>query len=119
MKNIENVSRRDFLKLSGISATAFMLGVNLPLSKVQAEESGTHELNFFVSLDTNGDVTLVCHRSEMGQGIRTSVPQIIADELEADWNKISVIQAKADRKYGSQGTAGSASIRNHFTTNSS
>ncbi|WP_042145585.1 MULTISPECIES: molybdopterin cofactor-binding domain-containing protein [unclassified Pseudoalteromonas] len=116
MKNIENVSRRDFLKLSGISATAFMLGVNLPLSKVQAEEVGNHELNFFVSLDSNGDVTLVCHRSEMGQGIRTSVPQIIADELEADWNKISVVQAKADRKYGSQGTAGSASIRNYFTT---
>ena len=116
MKNIENVSRRDFLKLSGISATAFMLGVNLPLSKVQAEEAGNHELNFFVSLDGNGDVTLVCHRSEMGQGIRTSVPQIIADELEADWSKISVVQAKADRKYGSQGTAGSASIRNYFTT---
>jgi len=116
MKNIENVSRRDFLKLSGITASSFMLGVNLPISKAQAHDDLAHELNFFVSIESTGEVTLVCHRSEMGQGIRTSVPQIIADELEANWSKISVVQAKADKKYGSQGTAGSASIRNYFTT---
>jgi len=116
MKNIKNVSRRDFLKLSGIAASTFMLGVNLPTSKAQAHDDSAHELNFFVSIDTSGEVTLICHRSEMGQGIRTSVPQIIAEELEADWSKVSVVQAKADKKYGSQGTAGSASIRSHFTT---
>jgi len=116
MKNIENVSRRDFLKLSGITASSFMLGVNLPISKAQAHDDLAHELNFFVSIESTGEVTLVCHRSEMGQGIRTSVPQIIADELEANWSQISVVQAKADKKYGSQGTAGSASIRNYFTT---
>ncbi|SFB96464.1 xanthine dehydrogenase family protein molybdopterin-binding subunit [Pseudoalteromonas denitrificans] len=118
MKNIQNVSRRQFLKLSGITASSFVLGISLPLSKAVANEKSTdfHELNFFVSIKENGDISLICHRSEMGQGIRTSVPQIIADELEANWSKVSVVQAKADKKYGSQGTAGSASIRNHFTT---
>ena len=119
MNSIENVSRRGFLKVAGIASGSFVLGMNLPLATAQAKSSTSalsHELNFFVSIASDSMVTLVCHRSEMGQGIRTSVPQIIAEELEADWQKVSVVQAKADQKYGSQGTAGSASIRNHFTS---
>ncbi|ALO33486.1 xanthine dehydrogenase [Colwellia sp. MT41] len=119
MNSIKNVSRRSFLKVAGISTGAFVLGINLPLASAQTKSSSStlsHELNFFVSIASDSMVTLVCHRSEMGQGIRTSVPQIIAEELEADWQKVIVVQAKADAKYGSQGTAGSASIRNHFTS---
>jgi isoquinoline 1-oxidoreductase beta subunit len=117
MKSIENVSRRGFLKVAGIASSSFVLGMSLPLAQAKsASNASSHELNFFVSIASDSMVTLVCHRSEMGQGIRTSVPQIIAEELEADWQKVSVIQAKADKKYGSQGTAGSASIRNHFTS---
>ncbi len=119
MSSIENVSRRGFLKVAGVSSSAFVLGINLPFATAQAKSSAevlSHELNFFVSIASDSMVTLVCHRSEMGQGIRTSVPQIIAEELEADWKKVTVVQAKADKKYGSQGTAGSASIRNHFTS---
>jgi len=119
MQNIENVSRRGFLKAVGVTSGSFVLGVSLPLSMAKASSNSkdvSHALNFFVSIANDSKVTLVCHRSEMGQGIRTSVPQIIAEELEADWQQVSVIQAKADSKYGSQGTAGSASIRNHFTT---
>ena len=119
MNAIENVSRRGFLKVAGISTGAFVLGISLPVATAQAKSSTgalSHELNFFVSIASDSMVTLVCHRSEMGQGIRTSVPQIIAEELEADWHKVTVVQAKADEKYGSQGTAGSASIRKHFTS---
>ena len=119
MNVIENVSRRGFLKVAGISSGTFVLGMTLPLSPAQAKSATAalnHELNFFVSIASDSMVTLVCHRSEMGQGIRTSVPQIIAEELAADWHKVSVVQAKADAKYGSQGTAGSASIRSHFTS---
>jgi isoquinoline 1-oxidoreductase beta subunit len=119
MNSIENVSRRGFLKVAGISSGSFVLGMSLPINAAQAKSATTalsHELNFFVSIASDSLVTLVCHRSEMGQGIRTSVPQIIAEELEADWQKVSVVQAKADSKYGSQGTAGSASIRSHFTS---
>lgn len=120
MTAIKNVSRRGFLKLAGISSGGFVLGMSLPITQVLAGTKNTlaaaHELNFFVSITSDGLVDLVCHRSEMGQGIRTSVPQIIAEELGADWDKINVVQAQADKKYGSQGTAGSASIRNHFTS---
>ncbi len=115
-KGIENVSRRNFIKLLGLGGSALVLGMNMPVSANKLDANIAHELNFFVSIDTAGEVTIVCHRSEMGQGIRTSVPQIIADELGATWDKVKVVQAKADRKYGSQGTAGSASIRSHFTT---
>lgn len=66
----------------------------------------------YVSLGEDGAVTLICHRTEMGQGIRTTMPMIIADEMEADWAKCSVVQADGDEdKYGSQNTDGSTSIR--------
>lgn len=117
MKAIENVSRRGFLKVAGITSGSFVLGMNIPLVQAKASlKLAAHELNFFVSIANDSTVTLVCHRSEMGQGIRTSVPQIIAEELEANWQQVNVVQAKADTKYGSQGTGGSASIRNHFTS---
>jgi isoquinoline 1-oxidoreductase beta subunit len=117
MKAIENVSRRGFLKVAGIASGSFVLGMNIPLVQAKASlKLAAHELNFFVSIANDSTVTLVCHRSEMGQGIRTSVPQIIAEELEANWQQVNVVQAKADTKYGSQGTGGSASIRNHFTS---
>jgi isoquinoline 1-oxidoreductase beta subunit len=65
-----------------------------------------------VRVDDAGTVTVVCHRSEMGQGIRTTMAMIIADELEADWERVVVDQAPGDEKlYGSQNTDGSTSIR--------
>jgi isoquinoline 1-oxidoreductase beta subunit len=66
----------------------------------------------YVSIDGSGTVTIVCHRSEMGQGIRTSLPMALADELEADWSRVRVEQAPGnDKLYGSQDTDGSGSIR--------
>ena len=70
--------------------------------------------NVYVNIRNDGIVEIYCHRSEMGQGIRTSLPQIIADELEADWDKVEIIQAIGHEKYGDQNTDGSTSIRNHF-----
>ncbi|HEX6720216.1 MAG TPA: molybdopterin cofactor-binding domain-containing protein, partial [Burkholderiaceae bacterium] len=70
----------------------------------------------FVSLAADGTVSIVCHRSEMGQGVRTSMPMIVADELEADWKRVKVIQAPGDEKrYGNQDTDGSRSTRHFFT----
>jgi isoquinoline 1-oxidoreductase beta subunit len=121
---IENVSRRQFLKQLGLSSTSLVLATSLPgLSPVIAAEhshitsiknKAAFALNFFVAIDADGKTSIVCHRSEMGQGIRTSIPQIVADELEADWEQVYVVQGKADKRYGSQGTAGSASIRQQY-----
>jgi len=69
----------------------------------------------FVSIGTDGMVTIVAHRSEMGQGVRTSLPMVVADELEADWNKVRVVQALGiEEKYGNQNTDGSRSMRESF-----
>lgn len=114
---IENVSRRALLKNIGLSTSALVLYSPLAsLAKASANSaaSALNPLGVFVSVAANGDVQIVNHRAEMGQGIFTSVPQIIADELEADWKKVTVVQATGDSKYGDQGTGGSASIRIHF-----
>ena len=69
----------------------------------------------FVSIAPDGTVSIVCHRSEMGQGVRTSMPLIVADELEADWKRVKVVQAPGDEtKYGNQDTDGSRSTRHFF-----
>jgi isoquinoline 1-oxidoreductase beta subunit len=68
----------------------------------------------FVSIDKSGTVTIIAHRSEMGQGVRTSVPMILADELEADWSRVKIQQATGDKIYGNQYTDGSRSVRHNF-----
>lgn len=69
----------------------------------------------FLSIGEDGQVSIVCHRSEMGQGVRTSLPMVVADELEADWARVRVVQAPGDEaRYGSQNTDGSRSVRHFF-----
>jgi isoquinoline 1-oxidoreductase beta subunit len=79
-----------------------------PLSGTAASQWSPH---VYVRIDEAGTVTIICHRSEMGQGIRTTMPMIIADEMEADWARCRVEQAVGDPMYGSQNTDGSTSIR--------
>ncbi len=68
----------------------------------------------YVGIHTDGAVYIVAHRSEMGNGVRTSLPRILADELDADWGRVSVVQADGDAAYGSQDTDGSHSVREFF-----
>src|SRR5262245_55698321 len=66
----------------------------------------------FVAIGEDGIVTVVVHRSEMGQGVRSGLPLIVADELEADWSRVRVKQAPGDEpKFGNQNTDGSRSVR--------
>ncbi|AOY97677.1 acylaldehyde oxidase (plasmid) [Cupriavidus sp. USMAA2-4] len=68
----------------------------------------------FVSLARDGTVTIVAHRAEMGTGVRTSLPMVVADEMEADWSRVKIVQADANEaRYGSQNVDGSRSMR-HF-----
>lgn len=120
MATIQNVSRRSFLAALGIGGGGLVLGVafdgTAALDTVFAAESaGSFAPNVFVSIDPSGLVTLMSHRSEMGQGIQTSTTMVLADELEADWARIRVVQAVGDEKtYGDQNTDGSHSIRGAF-----
>jgi isoquinoline 1-oxidoreductase beta subunit len=71
--------------------------------------------HLFISVAPDGTVTIVAIRSEMGTGSRTSLPMIVADELEADWSQVRVVQAPGDEeKYGNQDTDGSRSLRHHI-----
>lgn len=107
---IYRVTRRDFLRQTGVGAGALVFGCSISpsLFAADADPGIVHKLinGFpvegvpFVALKLNGDVVIVTHRSEMGQGIRSSLAAVLADELEADWSRVSLRQADADgRKY--------------------
>jgi isoquinoline 1-oxidoreductase beta subunit len=104
-------SRRDFLKIGSLAAGGFVLGVNFQCSGPKGELI-TFAPNVFVTIGSDNIVTIVAHRSEMGTGIRTSLPMIVADELGADWSLVKIVQAEGDEeKYGNQNTDGSFSVR--------
>lgn len=108
------MKRRDFVKVFGLATGGLILGCNFSSNKiiVNALEDGISFVpNLFIQLQKDGKVTIVVTRSEMGQGIRTSMASAIADEMEADWKLVSVKQAIGDVKFGDQNTDGSSSIR--------
>jgi isoquinoline 1-oxidoreductase beta subunit len=111
---ISNVSRRNFLKTAGLATGGLVISVALPMNALAEKgiikDSGDG-LNAFIHLAENGDTIIYCGRCEMGQGISTALPSAVADEMEADWQRVKVKQGDADEKYGPQATGGSASIR--------
>ena len=118
MNQIINLSRRGFLK-AGIAGGGLVLGLYLPrrLAFAATESARQFSLTPLVRIGADGSVTIIVGQSEMGQGIATSVPMIIADELEADWSKVRFQQAPAEPAFGdperggTQSTGGSRSIR--------
>jgi len=70
--------------------------------------------NVYLAMDTDGTAYIIAHRSEMGSGSRTALPRIVADELDADWERVRLVQATGDEKYGDQDTDGSHSVRSFF-----
>jgi isoquinoline 1-oxidoreductase beta subunit len=128
MIRIENVSRRGFLK-GMVGAGAFVLSVRLMPEELQAKGNAAGlpdalapmakaplQPNVFVAIDTDGTAYIVAHRSEMGSGSKTALPRIVAEELDADWARVKIVQAPGDAKYGDQDTDGSHSVRSFFDT---
>ncbi|WP_018982021.1 xanthine dehydrogenase family protein molybdopterin-binding subunit [Salinimonas chungwhensis] len=109
--------RRAFLKQVA-TGTGLTLGLTLlPKSTaVAAAQSADSHLapNVFIAVTADGTVEITCHRSEMGQQIKTAITQIIADELDADWQRVVTLQADGDKKYGDQNTDGSRSVRRNL-----
>lgn len=118
----KNLSRRNFIRLTGLSGAALTLGIYLPASAKEAEvikaaaaETLGIELNAWISIDTSGKVTIINHRAEMGQGSFQSVPQIIAEELEVNLDDVNIVFGVGNsKKYGSQITGGSSTIRGSY-----
>jgi len=113
-----SLPRRDFVKsvaIGGLVITVTGSGCRRLSDEARgsaARAGEPFEPVVYVRLDPSGTVTIVCPRSEMGQGIRTTLAMVIADEMEADWKDVVVAQAPGDeKKYGTQNTDGSTSIR--------
>jgi isoquinoline 1-oxidoreductase beta subunit len=116
MTTIVKISRRDVIK--GVAGmTGLVLGFHVG-SRVfpfaEAATTATFAPNVYLAIDETGLVTIVAHRSEMGTGIRTGLPMVLADELDADWARVKVVQAQGDPKYGDQNTDGSRSTRQFY-----
>lgn len=111
------LSRRDFIKVSAVGG-AFLLGFHLPAAqKTRAQTAETTFIpNAYLRITSDNTITVMVHRSEMGQGVQTAIPMILAEELEADWTRIRFEQAPADSAYGDQVTGGSASISSSYGT---
>src|ERR1700728_4019006 len=111
-------TRRDFLKTGTLAGASLVIGFHLPARMAQqaapsadkdaaaAKDSarGDFQPNAFIEIKPNGDIFLTVARSEMGQGVRTSLAMILAEELDADWARVTVKQADCDTKYGDMTT---------------
>jgi isoquinoline 1-oxidoreductase beta subunit len=121
MSAIENVSRRGFLK-GLVAAGGLVLAVRyFPELTGHERAPGSNQAdlakfhpNVFLGINPDGTVYIVAHRSEMGTTSKTSLPLVVADELDADWKLVKIEQAIGDEKYGSQNTDGSQSIRGFY-----
>ena len=104
------VSRREFV-VAGVAAGAgLVVGFYLPHGKTNNGKE-FFSPNAYLRITPDNKITIVVARSEMGQGVRTALPMILAEELEADWKQIEIEQAGASTLYGDQTTGGSASVR--------
>src|SRR6266446_8457189 len=102
------LSRREFVAVGVAAGAGLVVGFYLP-------HGGTGKKDFspnaYLRIAPDNKITIVVARSEMGQGVRTALPMILAEELEPDWKQIEIEQAGASTLYGDQGTGGSASVR--------
>lgn len=101
--------------------TATLESTSLPEPTATLEPTATPETtrlfepNVYLTLDNRGSVTIRAFRSEMGQGIRTAIAMIVAEELDVDWSVVRVEQSPTDSDYGNQVTGGSVSVSNHYS----
>ncbi len=120
---VEKISRRSILKGLGIAGGLVLAAPVTSRQAFAAYKTGADKMphgtvvdpRVFVAIAPDGIVTIVAHRAEMGTGVRTSLPLIVAEEMEADWSRVKVTQAHGDEvKFGNQDTDGSRSTRHYL-----
>lgn len=112
------VDRRDFLRVSAVAGGGLLLGgwfAPRGAGAATLETAATFEPNAFIRIMPDGAITIIAKNPEVGQGVRTSLPMLIAEELDVPWQSVKVEQAMADRaKYGNQVAGGSTATPNHY-----
>ena len=106
---LKGLNRREFVAAGIAAGVGLVGGVYLPHRRGASQEAFSP--NAYLRITPDNKITIVVARSEMGQGVRTALPMILAEELEADWKHIEIEQAGASTLYGDQTTGGSASVR--------
>jgi isoquinoline 1-oxidoreductase beta subunit len=106
------IDRREFLRVSGTAAGAMLIAVSIPRALAARDHTnGPWEANAFVLIAPDGSVTITAPNPDMGEGVRTSLPMIVAEELDADWSRVRITQADfAASKYGEQYSGGSSGV---------
>lgn len=115
---MENVSRRSFLKITSIAAgSSLVLGFNFLNDAIAGEPIAgmVFTPNAYITISQTGLVTLMAPNPEIGQGVKTALPMILAEELNVKWEHVQVEMAPYDPKYGPQVAGGSGAIRGRFT----
>jgi isoquinoline 1-oxidoreductase beta subunit len=118
MTSLNKTSRRDFIKISSFTGGGLLLGFSwfsaeaeAPVMMTKASFTGELGFNSYLSIATDGTITIFSPNPELGQNIMTSFPMIVAEELDADWTKVKVVQAPLDaKKFDRQLTGGSGAI---------
>lgn len=106
------IQRREFLKLSGLAAAGLLLAVGSKAAAAQAET--LFEPNVFINIRSDGRIILFSKNPEIGQGIKTALPMLLAEELEVDWSAIEVQQGNLDGRFGAQFAGGSTGVKTNF-----
>jgi len=111
------MDRRSFLKVSSLLGAGFMLAFSLNKTANASSSAGGLELNAYIRISPDGSIFIFSKNPEIGQGVKTSMPMIIAEELDADWNDVSVEQSPINEKlFGRQNAGGSRSIASNWDT---
>ena len=114
------IKRRTFLKVSALAGSGMMLELSLPGSVLGEELRtlvGSRDLNVYVQIASDGTITIYSAVPEMGQGVKTALPMIVAEEMGAKWEDVVVLQSTIDKeRFGPQGAGGSTSIPRLFDT---
>ncbi len=117
MNTQHKTSRRNFIKLTSITGSGLMLGFSwfdaegkMPAIIDGGQFAGNLEFNSYLSIATDGVITIYSPNPELGQNIMTSFPMVVAEELDADWKKVKVLQAPLDKKFDRQLTGGSGAV---------
>ncbi len=111
-----NLGRRSFLKLVGIAGGGLTLAFNFAPAAMAAESDVTAELNAYVRVATDGKVYIYAKNPEVGQGVKTSLPMIIAEELDVAWEDVVVEQSPISMKYAPQFAGGSLSVPMNYAS---